>query len=243
MTITDPFVQQSDAIEIIVSRIEKLWRKAKDPAATDAEREAFQAKALALMERHRIEEAALQLAGDDPIIDGEILVAEGRYAHQILDIVDAVSRAYNTRLYYYSRPYRKDVRALGFASDVDRVRHIARMLVNDALHQASLHREGSAALTSQWRRSFLVGYASAISKRFREAREMSQQSFDTETVKGAELVLVSRKEQVEQEYSKRKFNKGYTSKAAIGNGYTQGRDAGMRANTGNRQVSTRRELS
>lgn len=233
----------NENIEAIISRIEKLWRKSADPAATDAEREAFQTKALALMERHRIEEAALQLSGDDSLVDMFIWRAEGRYAYPIIDIVDSIARAFGTRCYYYGGPYRKEVYVFGFRSDAERVKRLVSLLVTDALHQASLHRSGSASLTSEWRRSFLNGYASALSRRFSEARKQTEQEIKEEVAKSAALVLVSRKEQVNEAFSKRKLSSGYRSKTgAASSGYQAGREAAMRADTGSKSVSRRLEL-
>jgi hypothetical protein len=234
-------------LDVLIARIEKLWRKANDPGATPAEREAFEAKALSLMERHRIEAAMLNLERDDPLEDVYYGVVEGRYAMPLISMAEGIARAYSCRVWFYNRAYRKELYVFGFRSDAERVVRLAKMLLADAQAQAATYRSDSPAKTATYRRSFLVGYGNAVARRFREAELLSRQAaadrHGQDKVASAALVLVSREEQVVKKFAEKRMTKARSSSAkTAADGYRAGERAGQNAQTGNRSVGATRAL-
>lgn len=242
----DPAPQSAAEMDVLVARIEKLWRKANDPSVTPAESEAFEAKALSLMERHRIEAAALDLEREDPLADVRYGSVEGRYSAAVVQIIEAVARAYGCRVWWWTLGYRKDVQLFGFRSDCERVRRIAQMLVADAMSQAALHRQRTAASTFELRRSFLLGYSAAIRERFAVAASIAAREAadaDAAAASSGSLVLVARAEQVDEAYSKKHLRKASPTRASTRSGFDLGRAAGMQASTRpDHRIGPRREI-
>lgn len=219
---------------ILVSKIEKLWRKASDAGATQAEREAFEAKALSLMEENRITMAMLELDGEDILGDYEYGYVQGRYARVELDVIDSIARAYDCRVWWRTLyGGSKHAHVFGFKSDADRVKLMSKMLVADAFAQAAKVKGYDAGSTFSMRHSFVHGYSAAIATRLREAARLANKAMDTvhgeQATKGAALVLVSRREQMHEEYSKKRVRAAAPSRAGNSAGYARGHAAGMSA--------------
>lgn len=245
-------VDAGAVLDVLTARISKLWRKANDPAVTPAERQAFEAKALSLMARHRIEAAMLNIEADDVLGDVLFGVVEGRYARVQIEVVSSVAEAYGCRVWWMDAAFRKELFVFGYATDCHRVIRIARMLISDAMAEAAKLRRNSPAATFSSRSMFVQGYAEAVGSRFREASRLAVGAIDDDgSLAGggcgaAALVLVSRAETVRRAYSQRSFSaarspKGQKDAAA----FSEGRSAGMRAamTADAKQVGVRRELS
>lgn len=219
---------------ILVSKIEKLWRKASDSASTPAEREAFEAKALSLMEENRITMAMLEIDGEDILGDYEYGYIKGRYARVEIDVVSAVARAYDCRVWWRNQyGGTKQLHVFGFKSDAERVKLLSQMLVADAFAQAAEVQGYSPGNTFSLRHSFVQGFAAAIGQRLREAARLASKAMGDEhgeaQAKGAALVLVSRREQMHEEYSKKRLSTASPTRAGSFNGYSKGHAAGMSA--------------
>jgi hypothetical protein len=219
---------------LLVSKIEKLWRKASDAGATPAERQAFEAKALSLMEENRITLAMLELDQEDILGDYSYGTIEGRYAKVTVQILDAVARAYDCRVWWHNRYGGvRIVQVFGFRSDAERVILLARMLVSDAFAQASTVKGTSSGHSYSLRHSFVQGYASAISTRLREAARLAnkatEDSHGEDAVKGAALVLVSRREQMHEKYSQKTLRAERGPQVGSYSAYSRGAEAGRNA--------------
>lgn len=170
-----------DQQAILVARVERLWRKARS-TEYPAEREAFESKALYLMARARITEAMLDLDAGGPadsIVDvkiGEEL--RGGYRVPAETIFNTVCHAFGCRAYLYVRGRRSQPAAVGFASDIDRVRLLWPLLLTDALRAATTLRGPTAATTTGLRRSAMYGYAEAISDRFAAINRLATDDAD-----------------------------------------------------------------
>jgi len=230
-----------DALDVVLSKIERLWRKANDPAATVHEREAFEAKALSLMERHRIDAAMLDLDPNDVLDDHLFGKIAGRYATVETQLLTNVAHAYSCRTWWRSYGTTKEVYVFGYKSDAEKVIRLTKMLVIDAQAQAARLTGYSAGETFSLRRGFILGYASEIGFRFREAAKIARTEARAQygtASEGAELVLVERKTQVEQAMSARRFRKANSIAAANSRGHAAGRQAGASADLsgGSRRV-------
>lgn len=238
----------SDALTALVLKIEKLWRKANDAAATSAEREAFEAKALALMERYRIDQTMLGDDRDGPLADVEYGTVDGRYSRVVINIISAAALAYGCRVWWLERGgHTKDVSVFGFRDDCQRAIAISRLLVTDALAQAGAYTSGRPADTFSFRRSFLIGYGSEIHRRLAEAADIARAQSRAErgiaATASAALVLVQRAEQVEQAMEQRRMGRPSALKRAGSRGYAAGVAAAAEADlSGGRRVGRQRAL-
>lgn len=219
---------------IIVSKIEKLWRKASDAAATPAEREAFESKALSLMEEHRVTMAMLEIDQEDILGDYSYGMVEGRYSRAVLQIISSIARAYDCRIWWKNHSAgRKDVFVFGFRSDADRVSQLSRMLIADAQAQAAREQGHTGPQTFSIRRGFLLGFAQSIAERLTEAASMANKAVEeargVEAVHGAALVLVDRRTQMHEAYSRKRLRSASPLQRANATGYTRGVAAGQTA--------------
>ena len=228
---------------ILVSKIEKLWRKANSAGSTPAERETFEAKALSLMEENRITMAMLEIDDQDILGDYEYGFVQGRYSRPVLAILAAVAHAYDCKIWWRTGSS-KQVYVFGFKSDAERTMLLARMLIADAQVQATSENGYSPGETFSLRHSFLHGFSSAIAVRLREAAAMANKAFDQETAKGSALVLVARREQMHVEYSKKRLRSASPSYARRGGARHRGVEAGNSARLSTQsQVVNRKALA
>lgn len=222
--------------DILIRRIEKMWRQASHPGTSQAEREVFEAKALKLMDEHRLTMAMLDVAYEDPLQDFEYGAIEGRYAPAISDILGAVARAYDVR--YYWRTVRNSptriIGLFGFKSDCERTASLSRMLIADAMSQGSKFKGESMSDTMRFRRDFLMGFASTVSRRLRESLASAYSDMSDDAATSTALVLVSRKKQVDGEFNKRRYRtSSYNPFGHSANGHAWGAAAGERASLSN----------
>lgn len=236
-------------LDALVAKIDKLWRKANDAGATPAERVAFEAKALALMERHRIDQAMLGERGECVLADVPYGTVDGRYSRVVINIVAATALAYGCRVWWLERGgHTKEVSVFGFGDDCRRAIAIARMLVTDALAQAATFTSARPADTFSYRRSFLIGYGTEIHRRFSEAAELARSQARAErgaaSTTSAELVLVERVEQVDRAMRQRRMVRPSAIKRAGSRGYAAGVAAASSADLGGggRRVGRQRAL-
>lgn len=219
-------------LDILIRRVTKMWNQANHPGTPQAEREVFEAKALSLMDQHRITSAMLDLGHDDPLGDVFFGVVAGRYAPAVSMILENVSNAYGVKVWWRtvsSSPDRK-MSVFGFKSDCDRTISLAKMLMADATTQAAKHKGYDMGDTMRYRRDFLMGYAAAVGARLRESLAVAMQDMHLD-VKSTDLVLVARKVQVDGEFSKRKMRTS-SYRPNMGRGYGAGAEAGRNASLG-----------
>ena len=223
-----------DAEQAIIAKIEALFRQAQHPNTGEAERQAFQAKAIAMMQKYRIETIADLDPNEEPssYAFGTI---KGSYASAHHSIVSAVGKIYGCRTFYSSsgRPGdpTRHVYIMGFKADADRTRHLASLFIDDAKAQAARYKSNDPNTTIRWRKSFMFGYAAEVTARYRE----SQKIVDIESNPAA-LVLVTRQERVLE------YEKGLSLRAGAGSrglnaaGYNAGRDAARNSNIGRARI-------
>jgi hypothetical protein len=252
---------------ILVAKVERLWRKARS-TTFPAEARALEEKAMYLMARARITDAMLDLGGDpDRIIDdriGDLL--RGGYRVPSEAIFNEVCKAFGCRAYLYLRGRTSQPAAVGFGSDIDRVRFLWPLLHGDALRAASELRGRTPAQTSALRRSSMYGYAEAIAERFEAIngaafddadRGVDQSGVDgplaldgplrgADGPVGTALVVTGRMEQVNGYFDEMRISGRSRRVSAGSGGHAHGRAAGMAADlTGGSTTlrSGRRELA
>ena len=235
----------------LLDRVRKLLAKAEDEGCAPAEAEALTAKAAELMAKYGIERAMLgalhpesdkptskKFSPDNPWADVKRhLLAGLAHAMRCQCVQTRAGRAAADTT---------TLRVFGYQSDIDRAELLWTSLLVQ-MHRAlvaatapgtdgywEVLRGGGTARA--WRRSFMLGFASAVVVRVRAAEEAaaksSSESGEEAAGMSSALVLADRslvvRSMVNQEYPRlRKAHVTYS-----GSGYGDGHSAGQRADIG-----------
>jgi len=235
-------VQLTEAPDRLLDRVRKLLAQAEDDSVTPAEAQAFTAKAADLMAKYGIDRALL--AADRPETDrpaNRILDIDNPWAREKAHLLSGLASALRCQcvLLGGARPGSR-VHLFGFASDIDRT----DVLYTSVLIQMSHGLAGArvpewSSSARAWRRSWLLGFATAVIARVREAEHgavLAAAEQRTSSGERAALVLADRsliiRRQVEDAYPvTRKTRVTYS-----GSGYRDGYTQGQRADIGTTRV-------
>lgn len=228
-----------------LDKISKLFAMAEDSGATDAEREAFSEKALALMAEWMIEDADVQAhrTGSDPaekIIRVTIEPTEMsiRQHYALVDIGMSIAPALNCRGYcqsYRGVPYRKALVLVGYESDVARVRFLWESLQRQVIapREAALRDQATRSwdpMSRQQKDVFRSSFIRAFGERVATRLWVQRKTVVTNAAAGTDLVLRDRSDQVETWVDENmKLGKGRAHKSDH-DAHRAGREAGDRAN-------------
>ena len=242
-------MQLTDAPERLLDRVRKLLAQAEDDSVTPAEAQAFTAKAAELMAKYGIDRALL--AADQPETDqpgNRMLDIDNPWAREKAHLLCGLASALRCQciLLSGSRPGSR-VHIFGFASDIERTDLLYTSILIQMAHGLAGARvpEWSSSPRA-WRRSWLLGFATAVISRVRQAEHSAvtvatasgQATSDRTALVLADRSLVIRK-QVEQAYP-------VTRKARVtysGSGYRDGYERGQRADIGATRLSRTRGRS
>jgi Protein of unknown function (DUF2786) len=234
-TVTD------DVMDKLISRIAALLRKAASSTFQE-EKELYETKAYALMAKHRIERSAVDSLNDE-IVDVALGDWRSSYARVCAQIGTAVAEAFGCQFYWRQRGVFYRVYACGFASDVERVRRLVAVLVPQALAESQTL-PGNIYLSAQAvRRSYLIGFASGVQRRFEEAAERA--ATEDESERGADaaastaLVFVARELQVAEAVKDRKMKRNQAPEAVDFDAYHSGFESGK--NSGREKLDAANE--
>lgn len=228
----------------LLERVRKLLAKAEDDGVTPAEAEALTAKAAELMARYGIDRALLAAARpetDRPanrIIDVPNPWAQVR-AHLLAGLVSAM----RCQCVLLPATGGKRIHVFGYSSDLERAEMLyTSLLVQMAHGLARAEVPATARSTRAWRRSWLLGYASAVITRVRAAEERAASDGNGQREAGGPstaLVLADRslvvRRQCEEAYPvTRRMRITYS-----GSGYRTGYAEGERADIGGTRLGAR----
>ncbi len=233
----------TEAPERLLDRVRKLLAQAEDDGVTPAEAQAFTAKAAALMAKYGIDRALL--AAERPDTDqpaNRILDIDNPWAREKAHLLSGLASALRCQciLLGGTRPGSR-VHLFGFASDIERT----DLLYTSVLVQMSHGLAGArvpewSSSPRAWRRSWLLGFATAVISRVREAehgavvaatRPGSADGERTALVLADRSLIIRR--QVEDAYpTTRKLKVTYS-----GSGYRDGYAQGQRADIGISRLS------
>jgi hypothetical protein len=240
----------TDAPERLLDRVRKLLAQAEDDAVTPAEAQAFTAKAAELMAKYGIDRALL--AADQPETDqaaNRILDIDNPWAREKAHLLCGLASALRCQaiLLGSSRPGSR-VHIFGFWSDIERTDLLyTSVLIQMAHGLAGAQVPDWSRSPRAWRRSWLLGFATAVIARVRQAEHGAVTAAAGRDRDGGSdrtaLVLADRslviRQQVEQAYP-------VTRKARItysGSGYRDGYERGQRADIGTSRLSPTRGRS
>ncbi len=236
-------MQLTEAPDRLLDRVRKLLAQAEDDSVTPAEAQAFTAKAAELMAKYGIDRALL--AADRPETDrpaNRILDIDNPWAREKAHLLSGLASALRCQcvLLNGTRPGSR-VHLFGFASDIDRTDVLYTSVLIQMAHGLAGARvpEWSSSARA-WRRSWLLGFATAVIARVREAEHGAVLAAAEQRSGGGEraaLVLADRslviRRQVEDAYPvTRKTRVTYS-----GSGYRDGYTQGQRADIGTTRVS------
>ena len=222
----------------LLDRVRKLLAKAEDDGCTPAEAEALTAKAAELMARYGIDRAllgAMRPETDRPA--DRRFGFERPWADVKAHLLAALATALRCQCVQTATGNGPRLHVFGYSSDLER----AEILYTSVLVQMAraLAKEPVPAYGNSakaWRRSWMLGYCSAVVARVRAAEEAAVASAataedDSESAGGqsAALVLADRslvvRQQVTAEYPKLRRKRVTYSGSGYGDGYREGQKA------------------
>jgi hypothetical protein len=233
----------ADTPGALLERVRKLLAKAEAEGVTPAEAEALTAKAAELMARYGIDRALLAAARPDTdrpanrIIDVDSPWS-GVKAHLLGGLASAI-RCACIQLPRTGPGAGTRIHVFGYASDLERAEILYTSLLIQMAHGlAAAEVPASARSVRAYRRSWLLGYTSAVVTRVREAEARAAATARREPVTGQStaLVLADREHVVQSECRRaypvtRRMRVTYT-----GTGYRDGYTEGQRADVGATRV-------
>jgi hypothetical protein len=232
----------TDTPGALLERVRKLLAKAEAEGVTQAEAEAFTAKAAELMARYGIDRAMLAAARPQTDRPGNRMIdVPNPWAQVKAQLLGGLATAVRCACVQVpmTRPGTR-VHIFGYASDLERAEILyTSLLVQMACGLAAAEVPAAARSVRAWRRSWLLGYTSAVVARVRAAEERAAATATPEpsTGKTAALVLADRALVIRRECERaypvtRTLRVTYT-----GTGYRDGYTEGQRADVGAARVN------
>jgi hypothetical protein len=235
----------TDAADALLARVRKLLVKAEAAGVTPAEAQALTAKAAELMAKYGIDRALL--AAERPETDrpaDRIIHVENPWARVQAHLLCGLAAALRCQcvILPHDGPGTR-IHMFGYISDIER----ADVLYTSLLIQmwqglAATPLPDRVQSARAWRRSWLLGFATAVVARVRAAEEgAARQAADPAGGSGsrAALVLADRTEVIGRTL-RHAYPRIRTSRVTYtGNGYGTGYSQGQRADIGASRLRTR----
>jgi hypothetical protein len=230
----------------LLDRVRKLLAKAEDEGVTPHEAEALTAKAAELMARYGIDRALLgALHPETDSLADRVFDLDNPWAAVKAHLLAGLASALRCQCILLSRPEPGSrVHVFGYMSDLER----ADILFTSLLVQMARALSAELVLASggrakAWRRSWMLGYASAVVARVRAAEEaaVAGASADRAAADGPStaLVLADRAMTVRQQAERAYPRTRKTRVTYSGNGYQAGYREGQKADIGGAKVRSR----
>ena len=230
----------------LLDRVRKLLAKAEDEGCTPEEAEALTAKAAEMMARYGIDRAllgALHPETDRPA--DRVFDLDNPWAAVKAHLLAGLATAMRCQCILLTRrePGSR-VHAFGYLSDLERADILFTSLLVQMARALALQPVPARGGAKAWRRSWMLGFSSAVVARVRAAEEAavaaaSASSGPADSGPSAALVLADRavtvRHQAEQAYPRtRKTRVTYS-----GNGYADGYREGQKADIGGAKIRSR----
>jgi hypothetical protein len=237
----------SDPPSALLDRVRKLLAKAEAEGVTPPEAEALTAKAAELMARYGIDRARLAASRPDTdrpssrIIDIANPWAQVR-AHLLAGLAGAMRC--QCVLLSTTKPGAR-IHVFGYASDLERADILYTSLLLQMARGLTMAVVPAGVSVRAWRRSWLLGFVTAVITRVKSAEDRAAASAQGETQAGPStaLVLADRavviRRQLEQTYPVTRRTRITYS----GRGYSAGYTQGQQADIGNARLSSARALT
>jgi Protein of unknown function (DUF2786) len=220
----------------LLDRVRKLLAKAEDEACSPAEAEALTAKAAELMARYGIDRAllgALHPETDRPA--DRVFTLLNPWADVKRQLLAGLATALRCQCVLTKTPMETTrLHAFGYSSDLERAEILFTSVLVQMARALAVQRVpsyGGAGGARAWRRSWMLGYSTAVVARVRAAEEAAVASAPAETTGGAStaLVLADRslvvRRQVAEAYPRLRKMRVTFSGTGYGDGYREGQKA------------------
>ena len=229
--------------EGLLDKVRKLLAKAEDESVTPAEAEALTGKAAELMARYGIDRARLGAARPETDAPADKMVALDKpWAGVKGHLLSGLAKALRCQCVMLNGRSTR-VHLFGYASDIERADILfTSLLVQMARGLAAQQAPESHARA--WRRSWMLGFTSAVVSRVRAAEKAAKQAADaTDTQQAASgdsadsgpstaLVLADRTLAIRRNTQRAYPHIRYARVTYTGDGYSDGYREGQKADIG-----------
>jgi hypothetical protein len=238
----------AEAPDRLLDRVRKLLAKAEADGVTAEEAQAFTAKAAELMAKYGIDRALLAAARpetDNP--DSRIVEIYNPWARVQAHLLCGLAAALRCQCILLPARAGQRVHVFGYASDIERTDVLYTSVLIQMWHGLTAARVPAWSDSPRaWRRSWLLGYAAAVTAKVRAAEQGAERAASAAPGGGssqAALVLADRSLVI-----RRNVAHAYpVTRAArvtyTGNGYGAGYAQGKRADIGTSRVGQWRRRS
>lgn len=237
----------TDEQERWLDKVQKLLAKA-ERAGTPEEAEVFAGKAQELMTKHALDEMMLRAAGQsqDGIHQTRIKLKTTVWQGD-LELISNIADQNDVHVSYSTHPGAVYVTLTGFRSDVEMVEMMFASLLLQVIaaeRQAMKARKVDGVQTianpRNFKKSFRIGFAHAVWKRLKEARDTTQaEAVRQDTTGTMALVIVEKTEQVDTWVEENMSLRHVNRQTSIGDGFREGVQAGSIADVGSTQEALR----
>ena len=222
----------------LLDRVRKLLAKAEDEGCSPAEAEALTAKAAELMARYGIDRAllgALHPETDKPA--DRVFTLDNPWGDVKRHLLAGLALALRCQCVQTRSPEGTRLHVFGYASDLERADVLfTSLLVQMARALAKQPVPGYGGTARAWRRSWMLGYCTAVVTRVRAAEETAVAAASAPDARpgaasgpSAALVLADRLQVVQRQvtaaYPKLRKTRVTYSGGGYGDGYREGQKA------------------
>jgi hypothetical protein len=232
----------------LLDRVRKLLAKAEAEGVTPPEAEALTAKAAELMARYGIDRARLAAAKPETDRPGSrVIDIDNPWAQVRAHLLAGIAGAMRCQcVLLHTRGPGARIHVFGYASDLERADILyTSLLLQMASGLTAAVVPDMVRSVRAWRRSWLLGFVTAVIARVRSAEERAAASSEAEVQSGPSTALVLADRSV---VIRRQLEEAYpvTRKTRItysGRGYSDGYATGQRADIGNARLRQTRALA
>jgi Protein of unknown function (DUF2786) len=233
----------------LLDRVRKLLAKAEDEGCSPAEAEALTAKAAELMARYGIDRAllgAMHPETDKP--SDRVFSLDNPWGDVKRHLLAGLALALRCQCVQTRSPEGVRLHIFGYTSDLERADILfTSLLVQMARALAHQAVPGYGGTARAWRRSWMLGYCTAVVTRVRAAEEAAAASASesvaeteaTTTGQSAALVLADRSLTVQGQVAAAYPRLRKTRVTYSGGGYSDGYREGQRADIGGEKLQSR----
>jgi Protein of unknown function (DUF2786) len=237
----------TQAPDRLLERVRKLLAKAEADGVTTSEAQALTAKAAELMAKYGIDRALLAAQRPDTDSpDSRLVAVDNPWGRVKAHLLCGLGTALRCQCILVTSPTGLKVHVFGYASDIERTDVLYTSVLIQMSHGlATAQVPAWAASPRAWRRSWLLGYAAAVTSRVRAAEQHAERDYADAAAAGgqdsssAALVLADRslviRRNVRQAYPHIRTARTTYSGSGYGAGYAEGR----RADLGTARVGVR----
>jgi hypothetical protein len=232
----------TEASSRLLDRVRKLLAKAEDESVTPPEAQALTAKAAELMAKYGIDRALL--AADRPETDrpgNRILDIDNPWARVKAHLLCGLASALRCQAVLLSTQTGSKVHVFGFHSDLERLDVLYTSVLIQMWHGlAGAEVPAWSRSARAWRRSWLLGFATAVIAKVRAAEHKAAcQAAEAANGNGSRTALVlADRAQVIRGEAERAYPLTRTARVTYsGTGYRDGYAKGQRADIGTGRVT------